>query len=302
MALPGRSEGDRSTATGWSVVWTRGDGCAELASLLDSAKPRPADSDIRDACIRARADLLVARKLTSFDLVSTAVPVGFDPDAVGSVVAAVGGGPNSVLAAQIAERLSSELAVEGSLVSASAGDGDDAASERALAGLAFLVPALPGRIVRVDSARALVDELPPDALLIVGAPGGSWMQRQFFGPGKQLIVGAPGGAVVVRSAPARCFQVMSEPEAMGVHMQVGDALRLMTGPVAPVVDDGALVGILRRKVLADADPTSPIGPFVEDPVFVNLEDAVDSAIEVIEFLDHGAVPVVDGDGRLVGAV
>lgn len=302
MALPNGWDRGRSTTTGWSVVWTRGDGCSELADLLAAGEPRLADSDLRDACIRARADLLVARRLTSFDLVGTVVPVDFEPERVASVVAAVGGGPHSVLAARVAERLAAVLGVDGSLVSASAGNGGDDAAERALAGLAHAVSGLPGRIVHVESARTLVEELPADALLVVGAPGGSWLQRQFFGPGKQLIVGAPGGALVVRSAPERCFQRMSDPDPIGAQMLVGDVLRIMAGPVAPVVDDGLLVGIVRRADIDGVDPRSPVLPHVEHPVFVAVDDPVESAAEVMEFLDHGPVPVVDGDGRLVGVV
>jgi CBS domain-containing protein len=302
MAYPDRMEGDRVTATGWSVVWTRGDGCADLASLLADGDARLADSDLRDACIRARADLLVARKLTSFDLVSTAVPVDFDVDAVAGVVAAVGGGPNSVLAALVAHRLATIMDVAGSMVSASNGGDRDGLAERTLAGLALAVPGMPARIARVESARALVGELPPGTLLVVGAPGGSWLQRQFFGPGKQLVVGAPGGAVVVRSAPARCFQRMSDPEPIGVGMLVGDVLRLMTGSVAPVVDDGRLVGIVRRSSLTGLPSTAPVGEAVDDPVFVNDDDPVEAIAEVMEYLEHGPVPVVDGDGRLVGVV
>jgi CBS domain-containing protein len=302
MALPNGWDRTRSTMTGWSVVWTRGDGCAELATALAAGEPRLADSDLRAACVRARADLLVARRLTSFDLVGTVVPIGFDAESVGSVVAAVGGGPHSVLAARVTERLAAVLGVDGSLVSASAGSGGDAPAERALAGLAHVVSGLPGRVVHVESARALVDELPSDALLVVGAPGGSWLQRQFFGPGKQLIVGAPGGALVVRSAPERCFQRMSDPDPIGARMLVGDVLRLMAGPVAPVVDDGVLVGIVRRADIEGVDPGSPVLPHVEDPVFVSIDDPVESAAELMEFLDHGPVPVVDAEGRLVGVV
>lgn len=207
-----------------------------------------------------------------------------------------------MLAARVAERVSAVLDVEGSLVSASSGSERDGKAERVLASMAILAPELPGRVARVESARALVDDFEPDALLVVGAPGGSWLQRQFFGPGKQLIVGAPGGAVVVRSAPERCFQRMLEPDAMGVGMRVDDALRLIEGPVAPVVDDGLLVGIVRRKALKAADPSSLLGPLMEDPVFVHADDPVDAASELMEFLDHGAVPVVDGDGKLVGLV
>jgi CBS domain-containing protein len=302
MALTDGWRGSRAVTTGWSVVWTHGDGCSELAELLAAGEPKAADSDLRDACIRARADLLVAKKLTSFDLVGTAVPVDFDPMRVTEVVAAVGGGPHSAFGARIADRLAAVLDVPASLVYGSATDDRDGAAERTLAGLALVVPHLPGRVERVESARALVASLAPTALVVVGASGGSWLQRQFFGPGKQLVVGAPGGAVVARSAPDRCFQRMSEPEAVGVHMLVRDVLGVMTAASVPVVDDGLLIGVVRKRTLVGADPGSPVGPLVEDPVFVALDDPVDAVAEMIEHLDHGPVPVVDQDGRLVGLI
>lgn len=303
MALPNEMRGEPAAArTGWSVVWTRGDGCAELGALLASGEPKAADSDLRDACIRARADLLVAKRLTSFDLVSTVVPIDFDADTVTEVVAAVGGGPHSAFAARVADQLAMKLGVEASLISGSASDALDGAAERTLAGLAHVVPDVPGRIVRVDSARSLVSDLPETALLVLGAAGGSWLQRQFFGPGKQLVVAAPGGAVIVRSAPDRCFQRMSEPDAISARMLVRDALGVMTGLAAPVVDDGMLIGVVRRPALAKADPSSQVGPLIEDPVFVTVDDPVEAVNEVMEYLSHGPVPVVDHDGRLVGLI
>jgi len=302
MALTEGWRRDFGTTIGWSVVWTRGEGCAELAALLAAGEPKPADADLRSASIRARADLLVAKRLTSFDLIGTVVPVGFDEDTVSEVVAAVSGGPHSVLAARVAARLSSVLGVDGCLVSASPADGNDDAAERTLSGLALAVPELPGRIVRVDSAKALVGEMSPTALLVVGASGGSWLQRQFMGPGKQLRVGAPGGAVVVRSAPDRCFQRMSDPDGLAARMLVGVARDVMDTAAFPVVEDGLLVGIVRRSTLADADPSSTVGEHMEEPVFVSEDDPVDVVSEVMEHLDHGPVPVVDSDGRLVGLI
>jgi len=283
-----------------SVVWTRGSGCRDLAALLADGEAVPVDDDLRSACIAERARLLVARKLTSFDLVSAAVPVDFAAAAVAGVVAAVGPGPHSALAALVAQRLADSIGIPGSLVSASPAPDQDEAVEATLAEIAALVPDLPAKIVRASSARLLVGTFPPGTLLVVGAPGGSWLQRQFFGPGRKLIVGSQGGAVVVRAAPVRCFQEMLEPDALGAGLLVREARRLLQGDAAPVVADGRLVGVVRRSALLEAFPEDSIGSIAEDPVFVSEEDPVEAALEVAAFVRP--VPVVDGSGRLTGVM
>ncbi len=287
---------------GWSVVWARGEGCAALAGLLADGKPHRADDDLAAACLAAQADLLVMRRLTSFELVDTAVPHHLTVDLVGSVVAAIGGGPHSTLAAIVASRLCSALGVDGGLVSASPELRHDEEAEEALEGMASLVPDLESRVVRAESARALVRTFPSDSLLVVGAPGGSWLQRQFFGPGRQLVVGAGAGAVVVRSAPRRCFQQMSEPVAVGLQMKVAEARQLMEHNVVPVASDGVLVGIVRFRSLQDADASATVESVMEDPVFVRFDDPVESVADVGGFLESSPIPVVDGEGRLCGMV
>jgi len=295
------SPSDIPTLELWrSVVWTRGSGCAELASLLALGEPAQVGDDLRSACIAERARLLVARKLTSFELVSIAVPVEFVSGLVGGVVAAVGPGPHSPLAALIADRLAGAIGVSGSLVSASPAPDQDGSVEATLAEIAASVPELPAKVVRASSARGLVGTFPPGTLLVVGAPGGSWLQRQFFGPGRKLIVGSPAGAVVVRDAPRRCFQEMLEPDALGSGLTVGEARRLLQGDAAPVVADGRLVGVVRRAALDEAFPEDPIGSIAEDPVFVSEEDPIEAALEVAGFIRP--VPVVDGSGRLTGVM
>jgi len=284
----------------WSVVWTRGAGCAELAELLAAAEPNSVEGDLKRTVIDTRADLLVARKLSSFDLVGTAVPNGFDADAVGSVVAAIGGGPHSALAAHVAERLSGALGVEGSLVSASPDPDHDGSTDTILAEIAALVPDLPSKVVRAESARALVGTFSEGTLLVVGAPGGSWLQRQFFGPGRKLVVGSPSGAIVVRSSPRRVFHEMVEPDPFGSQMLVADALRLLRNHSAPVAVDGVLVGAVSRRDLEAADPAATVGSVTRESVFVSPEDSLDSVDELEAFVSP--VPVVDDTGRLLGVV
>jgi hypothetical protein len=282
----------------WRVVWTRGDGCRELA--LDLGEAGPVDGDLRAACLRQRADLLVTRKLTSFGLVSVAVPHGYRRDAVTGIVAAVGGGPHSILAAVVAERLGLAFEVPAALASGSPSAGHDAAAETLLAEVGTVVPGLPSKVVRADGARALVAALPVGSLLVVGAPGGSWMQRQFFGPGRRLVVRSPAGAIVVRRAPTRCFQAMADGMAFGRAMPVREAQRLLVTNTAPVVDDGRLVGVVWRDALAAAPSAALVGDVAAPPVAVRDDAALDEVDLIAEGVDP--VPVVDAEGRLRGVI
>ncbi len=284
------------------MVWTRGEGCPELANLLAGGEARRAGPDLRASCVEARADLLVGRKLTSFDLVGMAVPYGFEPSRVESVVAAVAGGPHSVLAARVARRLSAALEVPASLVAASAEAGTDPAAEEALERAARLVPVAEQHVLRAANPGAAVRALPTGSLLVLGAPGGTWWQRQFTGPGRQLRGGAPAGAVVVRRAPRRCFQHMAEPAAMGAQMPAGEALRLSASPIVAVAEEGRLVGLVRRRALEAADPAASLGSLMEAPIFALADDALDVVAGLAAFLEGAPVPVVDGAGRLCGMV
>ena len=283
-------------------MWTHGEGCPDLANLLAGGEARRAGADLRASCVEARADLLVGRKLTSFDLVSMAAPYGFEPARVDSVLAAVAGGPHSLLAARIAHRLATVLQVPASLVAASAETGADPAAEEALERVAGLVPIPERQILRAANPGAAVRALPPGSLLVLGAPGGTWWQRQFTGPGRQLRGGAPAGAVVVRQAPRRCFQYLDEPAAMGVQMPAGEARRLSDAAIVPVAEEGRLVGLVRRRALEAADPAEPLGRIMESPLFALAEDALDVVPGLAAFLEGAPVPVVDGAGRLCGMV
>jgi hypothetical protein len=290
-------------ADGWKVVWTRGRGCAQLADILSARPPRHVKADLRTACIAARADLLVASALTSFDLVPTVVPDGVDFDRADRVVAAVAGGPHTSLAARVAQRIASVLDVPGTVVSVSQNDEGDREAGEMLERIGVDAPLLERRLLRARSARAVVGELSDDALLVIGAPGGSWLQRQFFGPGKRLISAAPDGIVVVRDAPTRCYQrIDTDPTALGPALRVGDALQVVEHDATPVLDVGRLIGIVRRDTMLGAAPDEKVGVLVEDPVFVYLDDPLDDVEELTEFLDGSPVPVIDREGRLVGTI
>ncbi len=284
-----------------SVIWTRGDGCELLARLVTTETATRAEADLPAACLGSRADLVVMSSAGSFDLVATASPVSLDTDKVTHVAAAVGGGPHSRLAALIAARIATGLDVPGELLSGFRDEDGRPGAETAIAETTA-ASGLPGRTVMVKSAAALVESLPPGALLVLGSPGGSWLQRQFFGPGARLTSAAPGGAVVVRDAPVRAFHVATRRDGLGRHMRVGDARLVGTGLVLPVVDEGKLVGVVRLADLDGVDPDTPLGSMMETAPLASVFDTLDDLAEMEEFYKGSAVPVVDREGRLYGDV
>ncbi|GMQ93222.1 MAG: hypothetical protein BMS9Abin12_0699 [Acidimicrobiia bacterium] len=297
--LSGMSKGPGSIA----VVWSRGRGCASLAEVLGGNQTSKADGDLRNACIEARADLLVSRSLTSFDLVDVAVPHHFAPEKVRNVVAAVAGGPHSSLATRIAGYLARGLGVSGQIVIASPSDAQDIDARAALAELPSDVAMLPRAIVRAPSARTLVDTLIPGTLLVLGAPGGSWTQRQFFGPGRKLLFSAPAGAVIVRSAPRRCFQAAEGASPVGTRLKARDAASIIADqPAMPVAEAGKLVGIIRRAKLIEADNGATVGDLMEAPVFLHVDDPIEDVPAIANFLSGGPVPIVDHTGGLFGTI
>jgi CBS domain-containing protein len=285
------------------VVWTRGKGCAELAGLLEGGLPTRVQDDIRTECIEARADLLVTRRLPpGFNFVNVAVPSDFGATNVGSVSAAVSSGPHSALAARIALRLGRALGVEAEMVSAYPTPADLPAARKIVETLAGKIPDLPYRVVETADARELIDALPADGLLVLGAPGGWWLQRAFFGTGVRLRQRAPAGAIVVQQAPGRVYHHMEEPAYVSRHLLVGDALRVMEYAVAAVVDEGRLVGVIRKDTCDGADPGLSVGDLMDDPVFLDVGDSYEEAAQLTGLFDGAPIPVVDGEGRLVGCV
>lgn len=285
------------------VVWTRGRGCAELAGLLDRGSPTRVQDDIRTECIETRADLLVTRRLPpGFDFVSVAVPSDFVAERIGSVSAAVGSGPHSALAARIAWRLGEALGVDAEMVSAYPTPDELPAARRIVKTMAGKIPGMSYRVIETAGAAELIDALPADALLVLGAPGGWWLQRAFFGTGVRLRQRAPAGAIVVQQAPGRVYHRMEEPAYVSTHLLVGDALRLMEHAVGAVVDAGKLVGVVRRSALVGADPGESVGEVMDDPVFLDVGDSYEEAVRLVDLFHGAPIPVVDGDGHLVGCV
>lgn len=286
------------------VAWSRGQGCLPLATHLADALPVQVTGDLRHSCVTQRIDLLVTRRLSSFDLVPVIVPHHLDLERVEAVTVAVGDGPHSQLAAAVGRRISTALDVPAELATVYRTPDEFPAALARLARLADSYPNLGRRAVNEPNAARLIDALTPGTLLIVGAPGGSWLQRQLFGTGHRLLVSAPGGAVVVRSAPRRCYQGAADPNgvALGRHLTVREALRLMRYPVVPVVDERLLVGVVRLTTLAEADPALPIAAVMEPPVAIEGIEPTSAVTHLREFFDHSPVPVVDTAGYLIGTI
>ena len=293
----------RADASTLRVVWTRGRGCRELAELLAGADALRVQGDPVSVCVAERADILVSRRLqTSFDLIDLAVPVDVDTEAVGHVVAAVAGGPHSVLAAKVARRLGEALGVSSSMVAAYPDGGDPAQAREVVDTISPEVPGIEYRTLAVSAMADLVADLPDRSLLVFGAPGGSWFHRRLFGPGARLRAKADVGAVVVKSAPRRVFQVMGEPAFVAPMMQAGDTLKIRAEQVLAVADAGRLVGIVRRPRLLDLDPAAPVGHAMEEPVAVEQTESIEAAMALRPLFGADPVPVVDSDQRLVGGL
>lgn len=285
-----------------TVVWTRGKGCAELADLLAEGEPTRVSGDPGEECISRRADLLVARKLSnSFDLVSVAVPVDFQPENVTRVVATVAGGPHSLLAAETATQLGSALGVPSEMVSASGPDHDVASAQGILDEIGSRLPRLGGRVIEVDGISELVETLDDGALLVLGASGGSWLQRSMFGPGARLRRTAQVGAVIVRSAPDRVFRFMGDPVYVAPLRQADDTLRFHTENTLAVAHDGLLVGLVRRQRLMDAGQ-DPVESVMEDAVSVRVDETISEAWELEPTFGEDPIPVTDHEEHLVGGL
>lgn len=290
---------DRS---GLSVVWTRGKGCSELAKLLASGAATRISGDLIEGCVDRRADFLVTRRFpSSFDLVNVAVPVEFQPASVTSIVATVSGGPHSRLAAQTADVISQELGVPGEMVSAAPDSGWIEEAGRLLEELTPEGSAMKGRVVEVSDMGGLVESVEDTALLVLGAPGGSWLQRLMFGPGARLRRSAQAGSVVVRSAPRRVFKEMGEPVYVSPLHLASDTLRVRSESKIAVASEGRLVGLVRRDRLKSAGDRV-VADIMDDPVSIDFASPMSGAAEL--FSDWGAapVPVIDAKGNLVGSL
>lgn len=287
-----------------TIAWSRGAGCSELAGVLTAGRALRADGDLQAVCETHKVDLLVMRRMTSFDLVPVAVPKVDRLDVVESVTAAVGLGPHSPLAADVAARIAAQLEIPAELATVVRDSDDTEAIEERIDELRSAHSDMTVRLARGDAAVELLEGLDEHALLVVGAPGGSWFHRQIYGPGHRLAVATPGGSIVVRSAPRRCFHEVEQLHDMvvGPQLSVADALRVIGAPAVPVAEDGRLVGMVRRSRLSEHPDSATVGSVMEPPVSVASSEPLEAVADLHEFLDYGPVPVVDRSGRLVGAI
>ena len=284
------------------VVWTRGNGCSELAALLSEREPDRIKGDLVQQCIDHRADLLVSRRFPgSFDLVSVAVPLDFVPENVTRVVSAVAGGPHSFLAADTASRLGRSLDVHTEMLSAIQPGDDPSEAEELLEHIALSVPDTSGRVIEVDGIAELVESLEEGTVVVFGAPGGSWLQRSMLGPGARLRSKAPAGAIMVRSAPDRVFRWMSEPVFVGPLRLADDTLRLHQENVLAVADEGLLVGLVRRESLQGAGAAA-VGSLMEEAMSAKVDETIAEAMTLEPTFGRDPIPVTDHDEHLVGAL
>jgi hypothetical protein len=289
-----------SHADDLSIVWTRGRGCLELAELLTNggAATRIA-GDLPTDCIEYRADLLVTRRFPgTFDLVNVAVPIDFQPEKVHRVVAAVGGGPHSLLAAGVAARLGRTLEVPAEMVTATVPDDDSGASE-VLDLIGSTIPEISGRVV--ENVESLLEGLDEGSLVVLGASGGSWLQRMLLGPGARLRRTAQAGVIVVRSAPDRVFRFMGDPVYVAPLRQATDTLRFHGERILAVAEDGRLIGVVRRERLLDAG-TTPVGSLMEEALSVQVDGTIEEAWELEPDFGSDPIPVIDEEENLVGGL
>lgn len=285
------------------VGWTRGEGCLPLAELL-SSRPIAVGKQLVATCVEERLDAIVTRGRSPFDIVSTLTPRSFDAAIVEEVVVAVADGPNSPLAVAIADRVRSTIDVPGRIVTVFRSDAEQVAAELRLATYAGSHPRFSRDAFEAPNVKVLLDALSPGSLLVIGAPEGSWFQRQLLGPGPALIGGAPGPSIAVRSAPRRCFHLMrpAAGRAVAPHMGARDALLVTNDATVPVADGGLLLGIVRRQALETASPAASVADVMEDPVAVQTTEPTTAADELAEFLDGGPIPVVGEKSELVGLI
>jgi hypothetical protein len=214
----------------------------------------------------------------------------------------VSGGPHSPLAARVARRLGESMGVKSLMVCAYM---DDETQAEALSWVERLYDEVPGieyRVIEASDADGIIDQLPEKSALVIGAPGGSWLQRAFFGQGARLRKGAPAGVMVVHAVPERVFQAMSDPTFVGGLREVGDILRIHDEQIFSVADRAVLVGIVDRSVLEASDPLALVRDVMGEPVSVAVDAPIDQAAALVERFGSEPIPVTDEAGHLVGSI
>lgn len=286
----------------WRVVWSGDATCRSVAEALAADPPVRSGSDVWGSLVEARATLHVTSQMPALNRCSVAVPHDVDLRDVTNVVAAVGGGPHSLLAAATAQRIGQSLGVPGSVLTGYRSRDQRAQAQRALLDIAAAGIDLPMHAVATHHPPELVGNLASGSLVVIGAPGGSWFQRQLFGAGARLRAAAPGGVLVVRFDEPRVYQTMSAPSAVGPAMRVRDVLELTTDNIVMVAEHGRLVGMVHRNRLRHVEPHRPVGEVAEPPIGLDADEPIGQVALVLDEHDGGPVGVVDRYGKLIGAV
>lgn len=296
------SDGFDSIPFPFRVVWAGTAPARDLARALGGGFASQAEHNLAASCVKARATLVVTRAITPSNLCSMAAPYEFTPSQTRLIVAAVAGGPHSLLAARVAQRLSEQLGVPAYAVCGYGPASLRREAEDVLAGITARIPDLEVRAIRVPRPAAIVERLPASALVVVGAPGGNWLERRFLGPGARIHSRAPGGVIVVKEAPARVFQVMRPAPAFSPDMSASDAAFLAGNRSVIVADGERLLGVAPVQALAEAPKEAALRELAEHPVFLMATDLTERIAEIASRCGSGPIPVVDASGHLVGAV
>ncbi|MGH8923524.1 MAG: CBS domain-containing protein [Acidimicrobiia bacterium] len=280
-----------------------------MAELLTPQATR-VTGDLDDACIDARADVLVTRKPPGgFSLVNVVSPLDFEAGEVTAIVAAIAGGPHSQFNVQLSDHLARRMNVDVHIATAYSEKEAEEEAESLVARLGELVPHAKQLSVQATDLTEFVKALPSGALLVLGEAGGSILSRLVFGPGARLRARAQAGALVVRAAPPRVFQVMDDPVFVAPLHLAGDGLRLYQDERVAVVEGGRLVGVVDRSRLLSAAADAPIANIMEEPISVTATMSLVEAASSVSSsgLDQGHQstfvgpwPVIDADGKLIG--
>lgn len=285
-----------------NVVWTRGKGCLELAELLADGAPEKLQGDLAEGCLASKADLVVARKLpNSFDLANVVAPVDFERDRVTKVSATVAGGPHSGLAVVTAIRIARTLEVPIEVVSAHQTAEDLGGAMKVVEQFGGMFPEAERRVVQAQDMTELAETADEGSLIVIGAPGGSWLRRTRFGPGARLKTSARAGAVMVRSAPERVFRFMGDPVYVAPLLQADDTLRLRKEKVIAVAEEGLLVGVVRRDALTAVGSQS-VASVMEEPVSTRVDATIDESRHLEATFGDDPIPVTDYENHLVGGL
>ena len=182
---------------------------------------------------------------------------------------------------------------------------DDETQAEALSWVERLYDEVPGieyRVIEAADADGIIEQLPDRSALVIGAPGGSWLQRAFFGQGARLRKGAPAGVMVVNAVAERVFQAMSDPSFVGGLREVGDILRIHDERIFAVADRAVLIGVVERSVLEASDPLALVRDVMSEPVSVTADAPLEEAAALVERFATEPIPVTDDVGHLVGSI